>query len=104
MAHKNRYTFVKKEESKDGKVSIRLGVVSALMFAADAIISAAFNGNAAAFTGVIAAAAMALSIYGFYVGMHALNDSRISPKYPVIGSILCGVVMVGWLTLFLTGL
>ena len=48
--------------------------------------------------------AMLLSVYGFYIGMKAMNEKENSPILPVIGSISSGIIMVGWLGLFLAGL
>ena len=47
---------------------------------------------------------MLLSVYGFYVGMKSFNERDVSPTFSIIGSIACGVMMVGWLTLVLIGL
>jgi hypothetical protein len=47
---------------------------------------------------------MLLSGYGFYVGMKSFEEEDVSPTCSVAGAILSGVVTVGWLTLFLTGI
>jgi hypothetical protein len=48
--------------------------------------------------------AMLFSVYGFYIGMKAMNEKEHSPILPVIGSISSGIIMVGWLGLFLAGM
>ncbi len=100
----NKYTFIEKKNSKGGILAAQLAGVSLALLIIDSVLSFAFRGSAGAIAGVIALAAMALSVYGFIIGMRSFNDRECSPKYSVIGSIFSGVVMVGWLTVFLTGL
>ncbi|MEE8826641.1 MAG: DUF6142 family protein [Eubacteriales bacterium] len=100
----NKYTFIEKKDSKGGILSAKLAGVSFALLIIDAILSFAFQGSAGAIAGVIALAAMALSVYGFLIGMKSFSEKECSPKFSVIGSISSGVVMVGWLTIFLTGL
>ena len=100
----NKYTFIEKKKSKGGILAAELAGASLVLLIIDAILSFAFQGSAGAIAGVIALAAMALSVYGFITGMRSFSGKECSPTYSVIGSILPGVVMVGWLTIFLTGL
>ncbi len=104
MASKRRYVFAEQNASKGGKFSIRLAVLSGAAFLACVIISFASGGKAGPFVGGIALAATLLSVYGFYVGMKSFGEQNVSPALSVIGSIASGVIMVGWITLFMTGL
>ncbi|HUM84117.1 MAG TPA: DUF6142 family protein [Lachnospiraceae bacterium] len=103
MADEKKYKFAQKVHSKGGKLSSLLALASALLFFLDAVISFANGGKAGPFIGGIAIMAMLLSIYGFYVGMKSFAETGVSPLFSIVGSIACGVIMVGWLTLFLTG-
>ena len=104
MADNRRYTFDEQRESGGGKFSALLALSSFILFAADVIISLHNRGNAGIFTGAVAVVAMLLSVYGCYVGMKSFNERDVSPTFSIIGSIACGVMMVGWLTLVLIGL
>ncbi|MDO4620106.1 MAG: hypothetical protein Q4B09_05720 [Lachnospiraceae bacterium] len=104
MANKYRYTFTDAEESAGGLLAAKLALVSLLLFVVSAFISFLQEGGAGAYIGAISLTAMALSVYGFYVGMKSFNEKDVSPRYSIIGSIACGVIMVGWLTLLLIGI
>ena len=93
MADNRKYRFVGKDYSEGGRASV---IMAAISFAAE--------GNAGSIVGLIAIGATLLSVYGFYVGMKSFADKDVSQKLSVIGSISCGVIMIGWLTLLLRGL
>ncbi len=104
MADKKKYRFVEKVQSRDGKLATALAGASALLFVLVVIISFAAGGKAESFVGGLALTAALLSVYGFYVGMRSFSEKNVSSKFSLIGSILSGIIMIGWLTLFLVGL
>jgi hypothetical protein len=104
MANKRRYSFIEESPSKGGALSTRFAVVSLVLFIVCIAISFFQQGNAGIYVGVIAMCSMLLAGYGFYVGMKSFEEKHVSPTYSVIGATLSGVVMVGYLTLFLTGI
>ena len=103
MADKRKYRFVEKKDSKGGKTSLLFAVISALCFVVCVAISCLKDGNAGPFVGAIAIGAMLLAAYGFQVGMKSFSEKDVSPSYSVVGAILSGIVLIGYLTLFLTG-
>lgn len=103
MAKEQKYKFTKPEQSKGGKFSSIMALVSAGIFAVAVVISWAYSGKAGSSVGGLAFIAMLLSVYGFIVGMKSFSEKDVSPVLSVVGSIACGVIMVCWLTLFLTG-
>lgn len=105
MADKRRYRFTKKEQSKDGIFSFRMAILSFLLLVVDVIFSFARGGKAGYLAGVIALVAFLFAVYGFYIGMKSFSDNKkASPLFPVIGSISSGVLVVIWMTLFLSGI
>ena len=104
MAGKRKYRFVGKDYSEGGRASVIIACISVALFLVDAIISFAAGGKAGSIVGLIAIGATLLSVYGFYVGMKSFADRDVSQRLSVIGSISCGVIMIGWLTLLLRGL
>jgi hypothetical protein len=104
MPDNRRYTFDLRRESGGGRFSALLGLCSTILFAICVLISFSFEGHAGSFVGAVAFTAALLSVYGFYVGMKSFNERDVSPTFSIIGSIICGVIMVGWLTLILIGL
>lgn len=104
MAKEQKYKFEKKEHSRGGKTSSFLALASAVLFFISVIVSFANGGNAGTAVGGLAFIALLFSVYGFIVGMKSFNEKNVSPLFSIVGSIACGVIMVGWLTLFLAGI
>jgi membrane-bound metal-dependent hydrolase YbcI (DUF457 family) len=104
MSNKRRYSFIEEKPSRGGVHSIWFALASIALFCVCIVISFLYQGNAGAIAGIIALCAMLLSAYGFYVGMKSFEEEDVSPTCSVVGAILSGVVTVGWLTLFLTGI
>lgn len=104
MASKKHYSFIKKEQSRGGRLSMIMALVSLLLFVADVIISAVLGGKAPYIIGVIALVAMLFAGYGLYLGFQSFGERKVSFTYSVIGSLASGVLLMVWLTLFLTGI
>lgn len=104
MADKRRYRFTEKKKSSGGIFSTRLAIVSLVLFFVDLFISFSQGGKAGSIAGVIGLVAFLFSIYGFRVGMKSFGEEGTSPVYSIVGSILSGIILVGWVALILTGL
>ncbi len=104
MANEKKYHFRENVQSEGGRISTILAVLSFLLFIAAAAVSYVSKGNAGSFAGCMAFAGAAISIYGFRQGMKSFAEKNVSNRLSIIGSISCGIIMIGWLTIFLTGL
>lgn len=104
MADKRKYRFAEEKDSRGGKLSLRFALLSALAFVVAVILSFAKGGEAGPYVGAISIAAMLLSVYGFHVGMKSFGEPGVSPTYSVIGAIVSGIAVVGWIALFLAGI
>ena len=104
MANEKKYHFRESVQSEGGRISTILAVLSFLLFIAAAAVSYVSKGNAGSFAGCMACAGAAISIYGFRQGMKSFAEKNVSNRLSIIGSISCGIIMIGWLTIFLTGL
>ena len=81
MANEKRYRFLKKTVPREGKIAVSLAGISALLMA------------------------LALSGYGFHVGLNALQKSAgTSSRITIMGTLAAGVVTVIWLGIFFIGL
>ena len=96
-----RYQFIKKKHAKGGRESVILAAVSLALFLICVIISYVMGGRAGIYVGGLSVIAMLLAAFGFVIGMRSFQEKGVSPLLSIIGSIGCGVVVVGWLTLYL---
>ncbi|MDO4614791.1 MAG: hypothetical protein Q4B15_04090 [Lachnospiraceae bacterium] len=104
MAKTKRYTFIKPALSADGIASVVMAILSGLMMAADILISFRDSGNSGAWIGGIAVTAILIAIYGFHLGITSFREKNVTTGPSIIGSILCGLLAIGWLTMFFLGL
>ena len=98
MANEKRYRFLKKTVPREGKIAVSLAGISALLMVLGAFISFLQGGNAGAPVGALGLMALALSGYGFHVGLNALQKSAgTSSRITIMGTLAAGVVTVIWL-------
>lgn len=103
MAKRYRYAFVKKKEAGKGKLSTGLAAASLLLFGAAVMTAFFLEGKLGFLVGGIGFFAMLLSVYGFIMGLSSFSEEDRNHKTSIIGSIANGIIMVGWLGIFLMG-
>ena len=93
MAKRYRYAIIKKKEAKKGKLSVGLAIASLLLFGAAVGTAYALEGS-----------------YGFIVGgicllmgIASFSEENCNHRTSIVGTILSGVFLVGWLLFFLMG-
>ena len=96
MAKRYRYSFVKTKEAEKGKLSVGLAAASLILFLAAVLTAFALDGAYGLF-------ATMLSAYGFILGLLSFSEEKRMHRTSVVGSILNGIIMVGWLGFFLMG-
>ena len=90
MARRYRYAIIKKKEAAKGKLSVGLAIAS-------------LEGSYGFIVGGICLFAALLSVYGFLMGISSFSEEKCTHRTSIIGSILNGIFMVGWLAFFLMG-
>lgn len=103
MAKRYRYSFAKTKEAKKGKLSVGLAASSLILFLAAVFTAYGLNGKYGFIVGGICLFATMLSIYGFIMGLSSFSEEKRMHRTSMVGSILNGIVMVGWLGFFLMG-
>ena len=93
MARRYRYAIIKKKEAAKGKLSVG-GAVG---------IAYVLEGSYGFIVGGICLFAALLSVYGFLMGISSFSEEKCTHRTSIIGSILNGIFMVGWLAFFLMG-
>lgn len=103
MAKRYRYSFAKIKEARKGKLSLGLAAASVLLFAAAVVTAYALDGKYGFIAGGICLFATLLSVYGFIMGLSSFSEEKRMHRTSMVGSILNGILMVGWLGFFLMG-
>ena len=103
MARRYRYAIIKKKEPGKGKLSVGLAIASLLLFGAAVGTAYVLEGSYGFIVGGICLFATLLSVYGFVMGLMSFSDEECMHRTSVVGSILNGVITVGWLVFFLMG-
>ena len=101
MAKDRRYTFLNRPESEGGLSSLVFAMISAVLTAADLIISVILEGNAGVFTGAIGLAAFLFAAAAFFIGLSGLSVRNVSRKKAYIGIITGGLVIIFWLAVMI---
>jgi hypothetical protein len=103
MARRAMYSFTEKRHSKGGIVSTIFSMVSLLIFFSLAVVSFFMKGEGGIYLGTIGLSAMVLSICGFIMGLASFSEEDTIYFFSKLGSVLGGLIMVGWLSIILFG-
>lgn len=104
MARRYRYAFAKKKEAQKGKLSTGLAAASLILFITAVLLAFFMNGEFGYIVGGLSLCAMLLSIYGFAMGLKSFSEENRTHRTSMIGSIANGIIMIGWLGIFLLGI
>ena len=104
MARRYRSAFAKKKEAQKGKLSTGLAAASLILFITAVLLAFFMNGEFGYIVGGVSLCAMLLSIYGFAMGLKSFSEENRTHRTSMIGSIANGIIMIGWLGIFLLGI
>lgn len=104
MARRYRYAFAKKKEAEKGKLSTGLAGASLILFVTAVLLSFFTDGSVGYIVGGVSLCAMLLSIYGFAMGLKSFSEENRTHRTSMIGSIANGIIMIGWIGIFLMGI
>ena len=104
MAKRYRYAFTKKREAQKGQLSAVLAVVSLVLFVTAVLLAFFLQGQYGYIVGGISLCAMLLSVYGFAMGLKSFSEENRLDRTSMAGSIANGIIMIGWLGIFLLGI
>ena len=103
MGKRYKYTFARKKQSEGGITSSVMALISVPLFLTGAVLSFAFQGKGGLYLGAMGLVAIGVSVYGFITGLKSFSKENRAYTYSKVGAIANGVLMVGWLGLFLIG-
>ncbi|MBE5997195.1 MAG: hypothetical protein E7240_07590 [Lachnospiraceae bacterium] len=103
MKKNRKYRFFEKQQSQGGKSALITAGVSAGLFLISVILSFHARGNAGLAAGAPALIGMLLSVCSFFFGVRSFKEKDTAPGFSIAGTIIGGIVMLGWLMVFLMG-
>jgi hypothetical protein len=103
MTRRTMYSFRDKKHSKGGIFSTVLSLASLLIFLALALISFLMKGEGGVYIGTIGLTAMVVSICGFITGLISFSEEDTLYFFSKLGSVLGGLIMIGWISIILFG-
>ena len=95
--------FSGRRHTRTGVLSAVMGGLVVLGFAAVSIISGLKHGQGGFILGVAGLLLLAMSIFGFVLSYKAFQKKDIFYRYPVIGAILNGVMLICLLIVYILG-
>lgn len=98
---KYKYAFARQKHSQKGVISTIFAGVSLGLFGISSLCSLSKGGM---YLGAMGLAAMALSVYGFVLGLRSFSQKNRNQLYCKIGAVANGSLMVLWLALFFVGI
>ena len=95
----------RKREAQQGKNCQQCWrLVSLVLFVTAVCWQFFLQGQYGYIVGGISLCAMLLSVYGFAMGLKSFSEENRTHKAGMIGSIANGIIMIGWLGIFLMGI
>ncbi|HIX59972.1 MAG TPA: hypothetical protein IAA45_09710 [Candidatus Blautia gallistercoris] len=103
MAKRYRYSFAKLKPSPRAVWSVSMAIASVALFLISIVIAFLTKGEIPGIIGGVCLFAMLISIYGFIQGLRSFGDKKCSHSFSTAGAIANGIIMIGWLGVFLLG-
>ncbi len=104
MKKSRKYRFYEKPQSYGGKFALIMAGLSVLLFFVSVFISFRAGGKAGLAAGAPALIGMLFAVCSFIFGVRSFKEKDTSPGFSIAGTMIGGIVMLGWLTIFLMGI
>jgi hypothetical protein len=96
--------FSGRRHTKTGILSAIIGIAVVLGFLAISISSGLAHGKGGLILGVIGLLLLALSVFGFVLSYKALKKKDIFYRFPILGAVINGLMMIFLLIIYILGL
>lgn len=97
------YKFSDKIHPLKGILAFLFALFGILTFLATSYLSCQSKGNLGVMAGLFGVIALLLSIAGVILSILALRQKEIHYRFPVIGGILCAVLLIGYIAMYALG-
>ena len=102
-ARSGKYKFSDKVHPIEGMVSFGMGIVAFLLVVSSIVFSEKAQGHGGMIIGVMGTLAMLISIVGFGLALYSMRKREIHYRFPVMGSVMNGVLTLFLLILYVMG-
>lgn len=99
---KTSFKFAGKKHSKRGKLSLSLAVCSCIAAIGMVVFSIQSGGKANVYVGCAGLFTLLLSAVSFLIGLTSLREESYK-LFPVLGSICSGLILAGWVAIYVLG-
>lgn len=96
--------FSGRRHTKTGIISVVIGAVAILGFITLSILSGVAKGNGGIILGFIGLLLFAMSILGFVLSYKSFKKKDIFYRFPIIGAVLNGFMIILLLVLYIIGI
>ena len=103
MAKRYRYSFAKQSPPPNAILAVALAALSFLLFFAAVAVSYGTRQKAGPLVGGICVFAALSALYGFLLGLCSFSKKDGGHAASVAGTIANGVILIGWLGVYLMG-
>lgn len=101
---KNSLHFQGRAASKQGMVSVVIGALAWIVFAALAVYSASLSGAAESVIGIVGMVDMLFAFAGICFAVHGFKERDVFYGLPIAGMSLNAVLFLVYFVLYLTGM
>lgn len=102
-ARSGKYKFSDKRHPVSGIVSFVMGIAAFFLALTGIILSEKAKGQGTLMVGVLGTVSMAVSAIGFVLGFSAFKQKEIHYRFPVMGGVMNGALLVFLLFLYILG-
>jgi hypothetical protein len=100
---KDMIRFSGRKHPSIGIWSAVIGILTVLGFVAISSVSGAMNGKGGVILGFLGVLLLALAVFGFYLSCKAFKQRDVFYRFPVIGSVLNGVMIIVFIVVYIYG-
>ncbi|MBQ9119868.1 MAG: hypothetical protein IJY09_07455 [Lachnospiraceae bacterium] len=101
---KTKLKFQGRKYSKRGVASMLLSLVALAGFIAASVLSGMAKGEGGLLLGYLGMGTLIVSIIGFVLGIKSFKEQDILYFQPIFGSVVNGILMIGFVSLYLIGM
>lgn len=94
LLKRHKYKFTNKHNSKGGKISFLLGILSAVLLICSLYMAYRDKGNSGMMMGLLGTVSFGVSTIGLLIGLSSFKEEDKFYLFSWIGTVMCGIIWV----------